>query len=168
MLLHPHRMLIIFHYDCLSFFFELTAKLEWPWTTPIPWLRRSSSIRGWSESVLHASRVSVHTSKCPSLHQPWECEWCFPWPLSPWYIINWMFATIFIFLSFFLFTNRLFMFVDFEFLVVSRRSFLEMADRAGAFEKSWPGYKENYYEMSEEKRISTLKVLYNQFIWFKM
>jgi hypothetical protein len=30
-----------------------------------------------------------------------------------------------------------------------------MADCAIVFGKIWPGYKNNYYEISEERRIST-------------
>lgn len=68
-------------------------------------------------------------------------------------------AIVFIFLFLYVLQYCVCSAVDYEFLVVSRRTFLEMASHAGAVdEKFWPGYKEAYYKLSEEKRISTLKV----------
>ena len=42
---------------------------------------------------------------------------------------------------------------DCEFVGVNQQTFLEMAIRAGVEERKWPGYKEDYYEMSEDRKI---------------
>jgi type IV secretory pathway VirB3-like protein len=63
------------------------------------------------------------------------------------------------FLLFIHFIYNIVCLVDYSFIVISRQTFLEMGIRSGVVEERfWPGYKERYYELSEERKISTLKV----------
>uniref|UniRef100_A0A0A8YRV4 Uncharacterized protein n=1 Tax=Arundo donax TaxID=35708 RepID=A0A0A8YRV4_ARUDO len=55
---------------------------------------------------------------------------------------------------------------DFHFLVVNRPTLLQMGVASGMGAGNyWPGYKRNLNVLSKERRISTLKVTENTFLW---
>ncbi|KAL6880121.1 hypothetical protein ACP4OV_012207 [Aristida adscensionis] len=55
---------------------------------------------------------------------------------------------------------------DYAFVVVNRPRLLRMGSQAGLVNgKWWPGYKQKRSELAKERRISTLKVNEDTFLW---